>query len=222
LSKTLKVVAISDQHGVLPDVPSCDLCIIAGDVCPATNHQLWYQEHWLDTNFRYWLKKIDAKKIVGIAGNHDYIFQNAPQKVPSLPWTYLQDSKTEFEGYKIWGTPWQPWFFDWAFNLYEKDLLEKWALIPNDTDILVVHGPPYGYGDKAPRVGGKGYELVGSPGLLKKIQEVKPKLVVFGHIHEGRGEWNDGTTQFANVTILDGKYKHVHKPWQFDLPTLQS
>lgn len=218
----MKIICLSDQHGVLPDVPECDLCIIGGDVCPVTNHQIWFQQQWLDTNFRYWLKKIPAKKIVGIAGNHDYIFQNSPQKVPSLPWTYLQDSKTEFEGYKIWGTPWQPYFFDWAFNLYEKELCEKWSLIPNDTDILVVHGPPQGYGDKAPRVGGKGFEHTGSPGLLKKIEEVKPKLVVFGHIHEGRGEWNDGTTQFANVTILDGKYKHVHQPWQFELPALQS
>lgn len=211
----MKIVAISDQHGFLPKIEECDLLLIAGDICPTTNHRLDFQEYWLGTNFKWWLQEIPAKKIVGIAGNHDEIFQKKPSAVPKLPWTYLQDSETEFEGLKIWGTPWQPYFYDWAFNLYEKELAEKWALIPNDADIIVVHGPPHGYGDKAPRVGGRGYELTGSPSLLEKIKEVKPKLCVFGHIHEGRGEWKLDNTILANVTILNGRYEMVYDPVVF-------
>lgn len=214
---TIRVLAISDLHGNLPDIETCDLLLIAGDICPATDHHTDFQAWWLSTTFKWWLEKLPAKKIIGVAGNHDYIFQNKPSAVPKLPWTYLQDSATEFEGLKIWGTPWQPYFFDWAFNLYEPQLCEKWALIPNDTDIIVVHGPPYGYGDKAPRIGGKGYELTGSPGLLEKIKEVKPKLCVFGHIHEGRGKWELDDTILANVTILNGNYKMVHEPMVFNL-----
>ena len=57
------ICAVSDLHGQLPDIPKCDLLLIAGDVCPVTNHSLDFQEHWLDTEFRWWLKKIPAKKI---------------------------------------------------------------------------------------------------------------------------------------------------------------
>lgn len=215
----MKIIAISDLHGTLPDVEECDLLLIAGDICPKDNHSIDFQWDWLDRYFRLWLEDtaLVAKKIVGIAGNHDFVFQVAPDKVPALPWTYLQDQAIEFDGLVIWGTPWQPYFFDWAFNLYEADLAKKWSLIPDETDILVLHGPPYGYGDMAPRADEPGYEHTGSPSLLKRIDEVKPRLVVFGHIHEGRGEWKHGESQLANVTIVDEKYNHVHPNWEYEL-----
>ena len=214
----VKVIAISDQHGNLPEIKeSCDLFLIGGDVCPAHNHRIDFQAKWLDTDFRAWLKTIPAKKIIGIAGNHDFIFQIKPQSVPDLPWIYLQDSSIEFEGLKIYGSPWQPTFFNWAFNLDEKDLVEKWKLIPSDVDILVLHGPPNGYGDKAPRSNDIGYENTGSISLLMKIKEIKPKLCIFGHIHEGRGKWEIDTTILANVTLLDRVYNMVYEPMVFQL-----
>jgi Icc-related predicted phosphoesterase len=206
------IVALSDQHGVLPDIPSCDLLLIAGDVCPISNHDLSFQANWLARDFRWWLARLPARKIVLIAGNHDLVFQEQPHLIPrDLPATYLQDSRLEWEGLRIWGTPWQPWFFDWAFNLYEDDLKTKWALIPDDTDILVVHGPPRGFGDGVPER--DGIRRTGSPSLLERISEVRPKLVVYGHIHEGRGEWRVGNSILANVTILDEGYRHVYEPW---------
>jgi Icc-related predicted phosphoesterase len=210
------IVAVSDLHGVLPDIPVCDLLLIAGDVCPIVDHSLPFQAQWLETSFRSWLHSVPTRKIIFIAGNHDLIYVQRPQLAPSnLPAVYLQDSGVEWEGIRIWVTPWQPRFFDWAFNLDEPDLATKWDLIPADTDILVVHGPPRGYGDGVPERGGT--RLAGSPSLLKWISAVRPRLVVFGHIHEGRGEWLLGDTVLANVTILDARYRHAYEPWKHSL-----
>jgi hypothetical protein len=210
-------VAVSDLHGHLPEVPPCDLLLLAGDLTPVTSHDLAFQAQWLDTTFRAWLERVPARTIVGVAGNHDLIFEQAPRHVPrDLPWAYLQDSGLTWEGLRIWGTPWQPWFYDWAFNLYEADLVARWAMIPADTDILVLHGPPRGYGDGVPSRDG-GLRLCGSPGLLERIRVVQPRLAVFGHIHEGRGEWRLGRTVLANVTLVDADYSPVYSPWVHEL-----
>src|SRR4051794_40180178 len=208
----MKIAAVSDLHGLLPDIPPCDLLLIGGDVCPLKDHKLRRQADWLDSDFRAWLTRVPARKIIGVAGNHDFVFQHEPAWVPrDLPWTYLQDSGCEWEGLRFWGTPWQPWFFDWAFNLHEPDLAPKWRLIPEGTDVLVLHGPPHCYGDGVPE--GGGVRRTGSPSLLERIEQVRPRLVVFGHIHEGRGEWRLGDVVLANVSIVNAAYKHVHPVW---------
>jgi Icc-related predicted phosphoesterase len=213
----MKVVAVSDLHGNLPSIPPCDLLLLAGDLAPLRNHKLPYQAEWLDKTFRAWLERVPARKVIGVAGNHDFIFEQAPESVPrDLPWTYLQDSGTTWEGLRIWGTPWQPWFYDWAFNLHEPELAPKWALIPADTDVLVLHGPPYGYGDGVPERDGN-VRHCGSPSLLARIEAIGPRLVTFGHIHEGRGEWRLGRTVLANVTLVDAGYDVAYAPWEHDL-----
>src|SRR4051812_5812524 len=109
----MKIVAISNLHGQMPErIPACDLLLLAGDLAPVSNHALGFQRSWLDGPFRSGLRKGPARHIVGIAGNHDLIFEQAPDLVPrDLPWTYLQDSGTSCDGLSIWGTPWQPWFW---------------------------------------------------------------------------------------------------------------
>ncbi len=212
----MKILAMSDLHGYLPDdVPPCDLLLLAGDVCPIENHTLAFQHDWLDNDFRRWLQRLPARHIIGIAGNHDLIFEHAPELVPGdLPWTYLQDSGVTWEGIKIWGTPWQPWFFDWAFNGRPEQLQKIWSLIPDDTDILVVHGPPHGYGDAVPER--YGVRRTGCPHLLERIQTIQPRLAVFGHIHEGRGQWTVGRTILANVTMLNASYVPIYPPWEME------
>ncbi len=247
----MNIVALSDLHGFLPDnVPACDLLLIAGDICPVENHAPLFHAQWLDGPFRFWLRRQSARKIIGIAGNHDLLFEQQPHLVPrNLSWTYLQDSGTQFEGWNIWGTPWQPWFFDWAFNGDPERLRRQWSLIPDETDILVVHGPPFGYGDGVPEgrpltpdpspPQGRGENLpdgvvsplpegegsgmrghpvrhCGCPHLLERILRIKPRLVVFGHIHEGRGVWQLGDTTLANVTLLDENYEPVYAPWVWE------
>lgn len=214
----IRVVAMSDLHGTLPpssSIPKCDLILIGGDICGS--HNPLDQSIWLHREFKPWLENLPADKIVGVAGNHDFIFEKAPHLVPKLPWTYLQDAPTEFKGWKIYGSPWQIRFFDWAFNLDEPDLARKWAAIPDNTDILVLHGPPKGYGDKVLRVLPGEDGNVGSPSLLKRIQEIKPRLVVFGHIHPGHGVYNVDETVLANVSIVNEEYIWVHPPTEFFL-----
>ncbi len=214
----MKIIAVSDLHGHLPEVPACDLLLLGGDLCPVGDHSVPFQAEWLDTAFRAWLEVQPARKIIGVAGNHDFVFERLPEAVPGdLRWTYLQDELAEWEGLKIYGAPWQPWFFDWAFNLYEDDLVKKWQMVPPGTDVLVLHGPPYGYGDGVPERNGE-VRRTGSPSLLRRIEEVRPKLAIFGHIHEGRGEWRVGPTVLANVTLLDAHYEPVYSPWAYDLP----
>jgi predicted phosphodiesterase len=209
----MRIAAISDLHGVLPALPACDLLLIAGDVCPIHDHRPEAQAVWLGGDFRHWLCQVPARQVIGIAGNHDFVYEQMPFLVPrDLPWTYLEDSGVVWEGLKIYGSPWQPWFMDWAFNAGPDELAAKWRLIPDDTDILLVHGPPHDYGDLT-RHG----NATGCPHLLERIQEIQPRLVVFGHIHEGRGEWQLGRTKLANVTILDEDYRHVYPPWVVDL-----
>ena len=104
----MRVAAVADLHGWLPAVPPCDLLLLAGDLCPVTNHDTGYQADWLDGPFRAWLEALPAGAIVAIAGNHDLVFEQAPDLVPDLPWTYLEDSAARVGGLTLWGSPWTP------------------------------------------------------------------------------------------------------------------
>lgn len=196
----MKICCLSDLHGYLPEVPDCDLLLLGGDYCRNHNNTDWYKNELND-----WLKNIAVgsdTKIVGVAGNHDFAFQHFPNLPDLLNWDYLRDSDTTFNGLKIWGSPWQKRFFDWAFNLDEWDLAARWELIPEGTDILLLHSPPYGIGDYV-----EGGGNVGSPSLLRRIEEIKPKLVVFGHIHGGNGIYQLGSTTLVNAAYCNEQYK---------------
>lgn len=190
-----------------------DILICAGDISSRgyTNE--------LESFFK-WYDKIDNyDHKIFIAGNHDFGFQDNHDKIKGLltgykTIDYLQD---EYMGVqdgdepelKIWGSPWQPEFHNWAFNLPRGEKIkEKWDLIPNDVDILVTHGPAFGKLDYVPYDGIN----VGCEELLKKIQEIKPKIHCSGHIHEGYGYVFDGDTHFINAAVLNGRYEFRNKP----------
>jgi Icc-related predicted phosphoesterase len=175
-------------------------------------------------NFAKWYDKInnyDTK--VFICGNHDFGFEDDYDKVTGLltgykTIDYLQDDWLMVgEDYdtmiKIWGTPWQPEFHNWAFNLPRGEKLkEKWDMIPMNTDILITHGPPFGKLDYVQ------YNNinVGCEELMKRVEEIKPKIHVFGHIHEGYGYVFDGNTHFINAAVLNGRYEYRNKPVTVD------
>lgn len=223
----MRICCLSDLHGHLPPVPDCDLLLLGGDYCRDHTDLFWYAR-----TFKAWVDEAaKTRKVIGVAGNHDFIFQEQPDMVPAMDWEYLEDSGTEWNGLKIWGSPWQPRFFDWAFNADEPDLKERWALVPEGTDILLLHGPPRGYGDKvprrpAPRMCGTfdddkqwpGHEHTGSPSLLARILEVKPKLVVAGHIHSGYGVYKIGDhTTFVSAALVNEQYQPAHEPIVWEL-----
>lgn len=221
-----KIVAISDLHSNLPKIPKCDILLIAGDICPDRENRtesvggsdaMFFQMKWLNSTFRDWLDSIPAKEVVAVWGNHDFIGQKRPHMVPTLRWHLLTDNICTIGDLKIYGSPWQLPFNGWAFNMPDEEMKRKWDAIPDDVDIIVSHGPPAGYGDLT--LDGR-HE--GSMSMMDRIRDIKPKLVVFGHIHEGRGKWeieagNRPPIVLANVTILDRCYDPVHKPMKFTL-----
>ncbi len=158
------------------------------------------------------LFKSDFDEIILIPGNHDWAFERSwgimTQVCKDAGIVLLNDSGYEFEGIKIWGSPVQPWFHNWAFNRWRgEDIKKHWDLIPNNTDILVTHSPAYLKGDRV-----KHGEHVGCKDLLHKIEEIKPKLHISGHIHEGYGVYNNEHTLFFNASQLDQHYSLVNKP----------
>lgn len=160
--------------------------------------------------FAEWFKKLPYKYKVFVAGNHDWLFQKNRDLARSMlgkDVIYLEDDMIELEGLKIYGSPWQPEFCNWAFNLPRGHRLrEKWNKIPNKVDILVTHGPPLRILDlnaDGDHVGcGDLYEVV--------VKRVKPRLHVFGHIHNAYGIVAQGRTLFVNASISGEDYKPGH------------
>lgn len=196
----MRLVLISDSHGLHDHVhvPDGDVLVHAGDFTKVGE---------LDEveRFAAFLGRLPHAHKVVIAGNHDWAFQRQPERARAAldSVTYLEDAGREIDGVRFWGSPWQPWFFDWAFNLPRGAALrEKWDLVPDGTDVLVTHGPPRGVGDRTARD-----EEVGCDDLATRVREVEPALHVFGHIHEDAGLWRHGSTLYANACVCDLRYR---------------
>ena len=212
----LRLCLISDTHGKHDEliIPSgVDVLIHSGDVSNfGTKPQI--------KDFLDWFSNQDARYKIFCAGNHDYYFDDKHSKVENkldiIPENviYLQDSYVVIDGVKIYGTPWQPYFYNWAFNLHRgKDISEKWDLIENDCDIFISHGPPANISSLDKCFDGR---HVGCVDLIKKIEEIKPTLVVFGHIHEGYGCFSKVVDEkeitFINASVLNERYEMKNKP----------
>lgn len=173
-------------------------------------------------DFTNWFGKLPFIYKVFIAGNHDFGFedvrhQNEPGIVIPQGVIYLQDEMVDVNGVKIYGSPWQPRFFDWAFNVDRGEAIaKKWEKIPTDADIIITHGPVHGIVDATPQ----GLR-VGCEELYKKMVELKPKIHLSGHIHHSRGyrEFND--TLFINACCLDEGYRYANNPFliEYDIET---
>lgn len=206
----MRLVLISDTHNyILDGVPDGDVLVHAGDFTSrGTEKQI--------RAFAKWMKSLPHKHKVVIAGNHDLMFENDArwaQKLIEDSCTYLQDGSVLIDGVKFYGTPYQPWFHDWAFNIREEDIRERiFAMIPNDTDVLITHSPPYGVLDEC--ADGR---LVGCRALLRRVTQVEPKLHVFGHIHESYGQLQGGKTRFVNASSCTLSYTPDNAPIVMDL-----
>lgn len=216
-----KICFVSDLHGHLPKIPDCDILCIAGDICPVWNHDLDYQFNWLRVIFRDWLEKLVERgiKVVGIAGNHDLIAEESPEvfDLLTLPWTYLENSGAEIEGLKFWGSPYSNLFGNWAFMEKDEDLAEIWEKIPDDTNILMVHGPMFGYLDYSLY----GNTHTGSKTLLKKVEKLSKlgnlKVLHTGHIHSEYGMTDFNKIICVNGTLVNEDYQMVYNPLEINI-----
>ena len=164
------------------------------------------------TEFMEWFSSLDKfKHKIVVAGNHDWLFERAnlrAREVVPDNVVYLEDEEVVIDGVKFYGTPVQKIFCNWAFNRSEPKMAQHWAAIPDDTDVLITHSPPYGILDNVPWSGNQG-----SPSLYKEVVErIRPKVHCFGHIHEGYGFKLMDDIKFVNASCLDGDYMAVNDP----------
>lgn len=203
----MKVVAISDTHGYHASLslPDGDILIHSGDVSGRG-------DEYEIKDFLDWFSIQKHRYKVFIAGNHDFFFERADaNKIASLipdDVIYLNDSGINLEGLYIWGSPVTPWFFDWAFNRQRgAEINHHWELIPTDIDILVTHGPVHGILDLTADGLHVGCEM-----LKNKVEDIKPKVHICGHIHEAYGQIQTKDTLYINASVLDIRYRLAHDP----------
>lgn len=240
----MKIAVASDIHGKYRDIeyPSADLLIFAGDLLPDYawgRKGVYFQLNSLQ-DFNEHIKDLKLngiyKEIIVIAGNHDWCFEyeNSQSRSILKDAIYIQDESCEIEGIKIYGSPWTPWFYDWAFNFPDhnasffkaKHRAELcWSNIPNDTQILITHGPPYGILDKTkPRkIRDRIYpsKKVGCPFLEQRLRQLAQlKLHIFGHIHPSRGQKKIGRTLYVNASICGDKHEPINSIQTIDWSSL--
>lgn len=218
-----KITAISDTHTMHYNmhVGSGDILIHAGD---ATG--MGYEHEIRD--FIEWYHKQDYEHKIYVPGNHDIglerCWEERSKWFTDAGIIILKDESVvlkgvsidDFEEYsiKIHGSPYTPNFGRWAFMRARGEQIKAhWHMIPEDTDVLVTHGPPYGILDEVETFGSPNIgQHVGCEMLWERIQQVNPKLHIFGHIHEGAGTLKLGNTEFINASQLNEFYNLVHTP----------
>lgn len=198
----MRIVAVADTHLFHHElvVPDGDVFVHAGDMCRGGDLEELAEaaEH---------IRSLPHRHKIVVAGNHDWAFADHPDEARALLGAevhYLQDSGVVIDGVRFWGSPWQPEFNGWAFNLPRGPALAaKWALVPEATDVVVTHGPPLGIGDRSSMNGRQG-----CADLRDRMLAIRPRLHLFGHIHEDGGVTvddgdRDRPITFVNVTTWE-------------------
>lgn len=204
----MRIVCVSDTHGAHQNVkvPEGDVFIFAGDASICS----WEMYH----NFDKWLKTIPCKHKIVVAGNHDSLpYENylTNQRFRLENAHYLCHNIITIEDIKFFGSPFSKEYNGWFFMASEEHLQYKWKQIPEDTDVLITHGPAYGWLDQ--NVDGK---HCGSKTLRTRLEEIKPKYHITGHIHEASAVLQTEHTTVINCSFLDENYKFKFQPKVFD------
>lgn len=209
----MKICMLSDVHEQWHNlvVPECDLLVSAGD------YSYLGRQHIVDS-FHYWLSMQKAKHIISVQGNHEVWvemnFQEARDRVHKIDKRilFVADQEAIVEGKRIWCSSITPAFHNWAWNVPRgKKIRAYWDQIPDDIDMLVTHGPPYGILDQqiphpqpsnVPSNTAK-YDHLGCEELIKKVRQFKNlKLHVFGHIHGSSGVYVDQACRYNSKPIV--------------------
>lgn len=206
----MKLVLISDVHGKWSKlkIPDCDVLISAGDYS-------FKGETHMVKDFHAWMHKQPATHIISVQGNHELKVESNFQEMKELAQSvcprvhFIDEGEVIIDGIKFYGSAITPFFFNWAWNRYRgADIKRHWDKIPDDTNILITHGPPYQILDMVYQVDGvTPKERVGCQDLSNRINELKDlKMHVFGHIHSGSGEMMFNNVKYINASICDEQY----------------
>lgn len=214
----MKIVCISDTHNNNEKiaVPDGDVLVHSGDA--TINGTVDEVKRFAD-----WFRSLPQRHKIFVAGNHDWLFQRDNDLARTLLGSeivYLQDSAVEIEGVEFYGSPWQPRFYEWAFNLNRgPELAAKWSLIPEDTHVLITHGPPRGILDRVPQP--LGFDNEGCDDLLARIRHLasrgRLRAHIFGHIHFGYGLHEEFGVRFVNASNCDEEYLPNNLPVVVDI-----
>jgi len=219
----VKICMISDTHSLHNqlEIPKCDLLIHAGDFSGWGKYEdVFFINKW----FGELKEKGIAKEIILIGGNHDGWLEQYPglAKEELKNCIYLNEEPYEYESFKIFGSPFSPEFNNWHFMAKRGEEIKRhWAKIPENTQILVVHGPPYGILDvNTEEIYSQplGPVHLGCEDLRKRIDQLKDlKLIVTGHIHSSAGIDSINSVKFVNASVLNESYEVVFKPIVIEL-----
>lgn len=227
----MKIVAISDIHGELIKIPSCDVLCICGDILPLDIQ--WESSEscmWLLNEFIPWIDSLPCEHVVFIAGNHDFVFEPKQNKEVNITefWRgndkihYLLDESVEIDGKVFYGTPWCPQLRNWAFYQSSEGLEEKFSKIP-PCDVLLTHCPPNICDAGIVLQSGWNYgRNFGCDELKNQIDNKQIQWVISGHIHSGSHDpvkYFNGACEVnvVNVSIKDEGYKVEYPPFKFEI-----
>jgi len=195
---------ISDTHtyhGLLKVPSDVDMIIFSGDC--SNPRDKWFNEVEV-RSFLSWFAKLPIRHKIFVAGNHDSSIEASLVKkadFASVGIIYLENDFVVIEDIKIFGSPFTPKFGDWSFMKNRSKLNGIWERIPDDTDILIVHGPPKGVLDLS-EDRDRNLEQCGCSALKKRVLNLRLKLMCFGHIHNFKDITNSGTARIASLNTL--------------------
>lgn len=205
----MRLVCLADTHNLhhhLP-IPDGDVLIHAGDCTDGgTRNET--------NNFLKWMDEQPHPYKILIPGNHDFYFEKR-ELLKTIPEgiEVLLDQELIIKGKKFWGSPVTPGMENWAFNRERGLAMQRhWGKIPEDTDVLITHTPPYGIMDQI-----ASGERLGCEELLKTLDYVEPEIHLFGHIHYSSGYLKRSKTSFYNLSILDEAGSIMRSPMVLDI-----
>lgn len=204
----MRIVAISDVHTKWKElkIPECDVLISAGDYS-------YRGESEIVEAFHAWLYKQPANNIISVQGNHELWVERNFEKAKEIAERvcpgvhFIEEGPIEINGVKFWCSAFTPWFYDWAYNVQRgSEIDEHWKKIPEDTNILITHGPPFDVLDVVYFPDGTPKDNVGCWNLKARIKQIKPDIHIFGHIHNSHGQKHEDGISYFNVCICDEMY----------------
>jgi Icc-related predicted phosphoesterase len=225
----MKITVTSDLHGILPKINPTELLIICGDISPLhIQNNVPAMQNWLKGTFKKWIDEAPCDKVIMVPGNHDYILYHMQsdeeksdfERIFFCKLKCLWNEFYEYEGLRIFGTPYCKIFGTWSFMALPDRLTDYFNKINPNLDILITHDPVYNLGDTDLAHG----EHHGNVQLRQRLDELDegckglPKYCFSGHFHEGDhtlSEWKG--MKYANTSLVNERYLEAYSPLELEI-----